>query len=138
MVSSPFFCYIIASPDGRTYNGFTNNIDRRLKQHCGILPNGAKATRGRQWSYIVIIECIDSSYPESLSLEYHIKYPTNKKPRPKEFCNPKGRIKSLLNVFTNLKFIEKSFIVTVVPEYFELLQNLCQELSNVLIQSLEI
>lgn len=138
MVNPPYFCYIIVSPDGRTYNGFSNNIERRLKQHCGLLKGGAKYTHGRQWSYIVIIECIDCSYPESLSCEYSIKYPTNKKPRPKEFCSPEGRIKSLINVFTNPKFIEKNFIVSVIPEYFELLQILCQEIPNVLIQILEI
>lgn len=55
MIKPPYYCYIIASPDGRTYNGFSNNTERRIKQHCGILKGGAKYTRGRQWSYIVII-----------------------------------------------------------------------------------
>ena len=119
IVNPPYFCYIIESPDKRSYNGFSNNIDRRIKQHCGILKGGAKYTLGRQWSYIVIIECIDCTYSESLSCEYYIKYPTGKKNRPKEFCTPEGRIKSLRNVFTNSKFIEKNFIVSIfLKNYF--------------------
>lgn len=137
MIKPPYYCYIIASPDGRTYNGFSNNTERRIKQHCGILKGGAKYTRGRQWSYIVIIECIDCTYPESLSVEWHIKYSTNKRPRPKEYSSPYGRINSLIKVFTNPKFIDKKFIVSVIPEYFELLQTSCQELSNIQIQLLE-
>lgn len=137
MVEPPYFCYIIHSPDGRTYNGFSNNLERRIKQHCGLLKGGAKYTHGRQWSYIVIIECIDCTYPESLSCEWHIKLPTGKRPRPKEYSTPSGRIKSLVKVFTNPKFIDKKFIVSVIPEYFELLQDICKDLSNIQIKILD-
>ena len=30
-----FYCYIIANANDRTYNGYTNNLTRRLRQHNG-------------------------------------------------------------------------------------------------------
>ena len=133
MTKGPHFCYIIASPDGYTYNGYTCDTTRRLKQHCGELKGGAKSTRGRRWEFIAIIECTDSSYQESLSLEWHIRYPTNRKPRPKEFCGREGRIRSLPLVFANPKFAEKFFVVNVASEFFEKLQESCREFKNVVI-----
>jgi putative endonuclease len=43
--------YVLVSRDGaRTYVGVTLEIDRRLEQHNGTLPGGAKSTRaGRPW-----------------------------------------------------------------------------------------
>lgn len=47
-----WFVYVLLSGDGRrTYVGITSDLDRRLSQHNGQLPGGAKATRaGRPWS----------------------------------------------------------------------------------------
>lgn len=44
--------YVLLSADGRrTYVGITSNLDRRLEQHNGERPGGAKATRaGRPWT----------------------------------------------------------------------------------------
>lgn len=141
MVLGPHYCYIVANTDNDmlTYNGYTNNIVRRLKQHCGILKGGAKYTtrKGPNWNYIAIIECIDSSYNDSLSLEWSVKWPTNRKPRPKEFNKPHGRIKSLYKVFTNPKFIDKNYIAYIKSEYLESLKQQCNEFKNVEIKPLE-
>jgi structure-specific endonuclease subunit SLX1 len=48
-------CYLLATNDGgsqKTYVGVTPDLDRRLRQHNGILSGGAKATHGRQWERI--------------------------------------------------------------------------------------
>jgi putative endonuclease len=43
--------YVLVSGDGaRTYVGVTNDLPRRLAQHNGELPGGARSTRaGRPW-----------------------------------------------------------------------------------------
>jgi len=48
-------CYLLATCDGgsqKTYVGITPDLDRRLRQHNGILKGGAVATSGRQWERI--------------------------------------------------------------------------------------
>jgi predicted GIY-YIG superfamily endonuclease len=44
--------YVLLSADEhRTYVGITNDLSRRVDQHNGDLPGGAKATRsGRPWT----------------------------------------------------------------------------------------
>ena len=43
-------CYLLATPGGKkTYVGITPDLDRRLRQHNGLLAGGAKATHGHQW-----------------------------------------------------------------------------------------
>jgi len=47
-----FACYCLCSDEGRTYVGFTVNLDRRLRQHNQELTGGARATHGRHWKRI--------------------------------------------------------------------------------------
>lgn len=44
--------YVLVSADGRrTYVGITCDVSRRLSQHNGALPGGARSTRsGRPWA----------------------------------------------------------------------------------------
>ena len=51
-VEESWVVYVLASADGRrTYVGITNDLPRRLAQHNGELPGGAKSTRaGRPWT----------------------------------------------------------------------------------------
>lgn len=96
---SKYYCYIIRSLNpafsNSTYNGSTNNLIRRLRQHNGEIVGGAKATRSKgPWVYIAIWEGF-SSHKEALSCEWRIKHPTNTRKRPPQFNGVKGRIKSL-------------------------------------------
>jgi structure-specific endonuclease subunit SLX1 len=47
-------CYLLATVNGspKTYVGITPDLDRRLKQHNGILSGGAMATKGYTWERI--------------------------------------------------------------------------------------
>lgn len=96
---SKYYCYIIRSTNpsfsNSTYNGSTNNLFRRLRQHNGEIVGGAKATRNKgPWTYIAIWEGFQS-HREALSCEWRIKHPTNSRKRPSKYNGVKGRIKSL-------------------------------------------
>lgn len=97
--NSKYYCYIIRSTNpnflNSTYNGSTNNLVRRLRQHNGELVGGAKATRGKgPWIFIAVWEGFKTKQ-EALSCEWRIKHPTNTRKRPTQYNKPKGRVKSL-------------------------------------------
>lgn len=96
---SKYYCYIIRSTNpnylNSTYNGSTNNLTRRLRQHNGEIAGGAKATKGKgPWVYFVIWEGFRTKC-EALSCEWRIKHPTNSKKRPAKYNGVNGRVKSL-------------------------------------------
>jgi putative endonuclease len=66
------FVYVLGSwrdGVGRTYVGWTTNIDNRLKQHNS--GRGAKSTRGRQW--VLLHAEAYASRHEAMSREWHLK-----------------------------------------------------------------
>lgn len=100
-----YYCYIIRSTNplfiNNTYNGSTNDLTRRLRQHNGEIVGGAKATKGKgPWVYLAIWKGF-KTHKEALSCEWRIKHPTNTKKRPKKYNGIEGRIKSL-NILINL------------------------------------
>jgi putative endonuclease len=62
MASSPWFVYIIKSSDGFLYTGITTDVERRFREHQGVLGNGkgAKFFRGRRPEAIVYTEAQDN------------------------------------------------------------------------------
>lgn len=50
-----FSCYCLASTEGRTYVGFSTDVDRRLRQHNGELKGGARATHGSSWNRMMTV-----------------------------------------------------------------------------------
>ncbi len=66
-----YYVYIIKSTnyDSRTYVGWTNNLNKRLKAHNR--GKGAKYTRGREWR-IIYFEKL-SSKKKAMQREYVIK-----------------------------------------------------------------
>lgn len=103
--SKNYYCYIVFNSNNNTYNGYTVNTVRRLRQHNGFLKGGARATHNRgPWEFLIILtssewNCISTA----MQHEWSIKYPTRKRPRPKEFNGPLGRIQSLYKVFEHMK-----------------------------------
>lgn len=112
-----FYCYIITN--GRnTYNGYTNNLGRRLRQHNGELVGGARATRGRgPWRFVSVLGCETWTAAEAMSVEWHIKYPTNRRPRPKAYEGPVGRLTSLPLALGNCKVPGGEYVLYVAEEF---------------------
>ena len=69
-----WYVYVLLSADGRrTYVGVTTDLARRLCQHNGELPGGAKATRqGRPWTLGASSDPL-SSRSEAQQIEYQLK-----------------------------------------------------------------
>jgi predicted GIY-YIG superfamily endonuclease len=91
-----WFCYILKNDTylNKTYNGSTNNMVRRLRQHNGELVGGAKYTKqfgSNNWNVYFLM----TGFPDHqncLQAEFKIKYPNSKKPRPKKYNGYEGRI----------------------------------------------
>lgn len=64
------FVYIIKCGDGTLYTGWTNNLEKRFKDHCS--GNGAKYTRGRGPLELVYNETFEDK-KEAMKREYAIK-----------------------------------------------------------------
>lgn len=66
-----FACYCLASETGKTYVGFSTNLDRRLRQHNGELVGGAKATKGLSWKRIC---CVTGFPSQQAALQFEWKW----------------------------------------------------------------
>lgn len=87
-----YFCYIIINNNNRLYTGITNNLDRRINQHNGLLAGGAKSTRiSNTWKYKYIIGIFDKK--SALKFEYELKYNNN------------SRITGIINKYNRLNFL---------------------------------
>ena len=115
-----FYNYILYNDiDNSTYNGFTNDLDRRLRQHNGELVGGAGGTsrhRG-QWKILAFVTSPQFTRSTAMSFEWHVRYPTGRKPRPKEFNGPRGRLKGLELVMASDKFKTYEFEVWIDDKY---------------------
>lgn len=107
MENQKWFCYILQS-ENKTYAGSTNNLKRRIKQHNGILKGGAKATRGKTWTFYVILTGF-KTHQNALQCEWKIKHPTGKKNESK-YRGTKGRIKGLNEMLCQDKWTNQSTI----------------------------
>jgi predicted GIY-YIG superfamily endonuclease len=135
-----YYCYIISNQNDRTYNGYTVNLERRLKQHNGLLKGGAKATHKRgPWDFLIVItsncwDCISTA----MQHEWSIKYPTRKRPRPKEYNGRMGRLLSLEKVFEHMEKKECTDIVCYVHnDYIDIMNDISRNFEFVSIKSLQ-
>ena len=66
--------YIIFEKKRKTYIGSTVNINRRIRQHNGIIKGGAKYTRGGLWTYYCVLYNLNYTKNIVLSYEWHLKH----------------------------------------------------------------
>ena len=112
------YCYILKNDENnKTYNGYTNNLNRRIRQHNGEIKGGAKSTQcEKTWKFYAVIAGFETR-KEALSCEWKIKHPTNEKRRPPIYCGPVGRIKSLNIVLALDNWTSKSTGLSNQNEY---------------------
>jgi len=100
----PYYCYLLRSTShpNHTYIGITNNLNRRLDQHNGVLSGGAKATRKhKDWCAVKTVKLPDKS--QALKFEYQAKH---KKTRSgKTVRTPSG----VLNKIKRMEELEQQF-----------------------------
>lgn len=129
------YCYILRnkfSPDiNKTYNGSTNNLKRRIRQHNGELSGGAKRTSrtgNHTWEYYAIVKGFTDK-KNMLQCEWRIWKPSGRRKRERKYLSQEGRIKGLCEVlklekWTNNSTIPNSSIeldVYIVEEYADIL-----------------
>src|SRR5687767_6807648 len=92
------YCYILRHKkyNKLTYNGFTNNPNRRIRQHNGEISGGANETTKVEpgWEFFVLMTGFETQ-SNALSCEWKIKYP---KKRRKCLGGPINRVKSLNDI----------------------------------------
>jgi predicted GIY-YIG superfamily endonuclease len=108
------YCYILRNtyePDkNRTYNGYTNNPEKRIRQHNQELKGGAVYTKNwgnKSWEIYVLIKGFPDNH-NALQCEWRIKHPVNKKVRPKTYNSPDGRVKGLNEILKLQKWTNQS------------------------------
>ena len=101
-VDVSWYCYIIKSSDinhkNLSYNGSTNNIVRRIRQHNGEIKGGAVRTQnGRKWIFYAVLKGLPN-HKNALSCEWRIRYPDNKRNKENRYKGVNGRIVGLNEV----------------------------------------
>jgi len=114
------YCYILYDElSNKTYVGYTNNPERRIRQHNGLIKGGAKYTTRQhksEWKYLAIIASPDFTHQTALSFEWYVKHKSS---------GVNGRIKSLINsIATNNKFQNYSFALFVSSLMYQSIQNI--------------
>lgn len=74
--ATSWFVYVLQSTTcARTYVGIATDVDRRLQQHNGEMPGGARSTRsGRPWR-VAAVRAVDDR-AGALRLEHRVKRAT--------------------------------------------------------------
>ena len=105
-----YYCYIlknsVPSENKKTYNGFTVDLKKRIRQHNSEITGGAKYTTSngkKTWHYYAILTGFDTAV-SALSCEWWIKHPTGHRRRPLCYSNPCGRILGLQKVLEDTRF----------------------------------
>ncbi len=72
MDEHPWSVYLLECADGTLYCGVTKDVSKRLKQHNGALPGGARYTSGRRPVRLLGSKGCESQ-GEALKLERRVK-----------------------------------------------------------------
>lgn len=130
------FCYILRNnhePDiNRTYNGYTTDLEKRLKKHNS--GKGAIYTKkwgNNTWEVYVVIKGFEDKI-SALQCEWRVKHPAPKRTRPTRYNSPKGRVMGLCEILQMERFTSKcckpireyKLEIWIVKEYEEYINNI--------------
>ena len=132
-----WYCYILRNTDEkylrRTYNGSTNDLRRRIRQHNEEIKGGARATKGKggKWEYCAILY----GFPDhinALSCEWRIKCPSGRPgKRNSKYNGPEGRVRSLNEVLSVEKWTGRCEVENRdMILYLEVLKEYAHEISE--------
>ena len=127
------YCYILYNDNNnKTYNGYTVNPLRRIRQHNSEIKGGAKYTTKSkvEWKYLLIIESEQFDKNNALCFEWMLKYPTRKKTKPREFQGIMGRLKSLPLVLSYEKFENMNFKIKINILYLKETEEILENFKN--------
>ena len=129
------YCYILRNhhqPDiNRTYNGYTVNPKRRIRQHNQEIKGGARYTKiwgDKSWEICVLIKGFPDHH-NAMQCEWKIKHPARKRTRPRKYNGPAGRITGLNEILQTDRWTGSSTIdnkdiplkIWILDEYAHLL-----------------
>jgi predicted GIY-YIG superfamily endonuclease len=110
------YCYILKNNNegdiNKTYNGYTVNPCRRIRQHNQEIKGGAKYTKkygDKKWEMYVLLSGLPDKN-NALQCEWKIKHPDNKKRRSSKYNTDIGRINGLIEVINQNKWTNNSII----------------------------
>ncbi len=86
-----YWVYIVECADGTYYTGIATDVQRRLSEHNGVKPKGARYTSARR-PVRLIYEAAYATRSEALKAEIRIKRLTR---REKEMLVAQPRVKAL-------------------------------------------
>lgn len=69
---SVWYMYVVVCLNDSYYCGITTNLERRLKQHNGVISGGAKYTRSRRPCKLIYSE-VHANRSEASKAEYKFK-----------------------------------------------------------------
>ena len=111
-----WYCYLLRNTSAQyrmcTYNGSTNDLIRRLRQHNEEIKGGAKATHGKNnsWEYYALLTGF-KDHINCLSCEWRFKLPLGKPgKREPRFNGPAGRILGLNQILHLDRWTSKCLI----------------------------
>ena len=123
-----WFNYIIFEKKQKTYIGSTVNIDRRIRQHNGIIKGGAKYTRRGSWTYYCVLYNLNFTKNNVLSYEWHLKHIKTK------LRTKKRRVYALEKFLSDKSKTKYDHILFINKKYINLIPSIS---SNILIIFLE-
>ena len=102
-----YYCYLIMS-NKLLYTGITNNLEKRIRQHNGLIRGGAKYTRkSKIWLYHTIVGKFNTK-SEACKFEWMWKHIKNKKNKwRKNKAGMKNKMERLIELLLSDQWIEK-------------------------------
>ena len=111
--------YIIFEDKTKTYIGSTVNINRRIRQHNGLIKGGAKYTRNGIWTYYCVLYNMNFTKNNVLSYEWHLKHIKSnlKTKNRRKYALEKYLLKKSNKRYDHILFINRKFryLTPIVP-----------------------